>query len=541
MNRAPSRRLRTPLPLLLTAVLLASPAGAQHFPADDDLRLMLRYIVEDGETPGVVLGVLEADGTTRAVGYGSAGPGAAPPGPRWVFEIGSLTMTFTAALLADMVARGEVSLDDPVARYLPGTVTLPSPGGYRITLGDLATHRSGLPADPEDAHAGITTDHLYELVARAELERSGRRYAFSHLGYALLGHALARAAEQSYPELLRERVLDPLGMRMTGYTPDRAAGERMARGHAGGRVVPHAVVADAMHGATGLRSTAEDMLRFLRANAAPPGTDLERAMRMAHEIRVERGGPDRDAGYGFSWRTYVVGSAPSLVAHGGGTDGFTAQIHFDPERGIGTVLLANTRGFSDRIARSLLLFDPPASSPASSPAAAHADPAGLGRYEGTYRSTIGRYMATLNRGRYFIRLEDEGYLTYQSRGVVRTRLYAESDSSFYMLRGPYTVTFAGQGDALGMVIRVDDRKQYGRARSWTAWRVDAATPAPAVVAGNVARWRTWGALTWAIIALLGVAAAAGIARSLRSRGLGGRAGTGRVRSRAAWSSPGQYP
>jgi serine-type D-Ala-D-Ala carboxypeptidase/endopeptidase len=308
--------MRRPMgpPLLLLAVLAvlaAAPATAQQFPPDRDLELMLRYLVEDGETPGVVLGVLESDRSTRAVAYGSGGPGTRPLGPRSLFEIGSLTMTLTAALLAEMVLRGDVALDDPVAIYLPEHVTAPSPGGYQITLGDLATHRSGLPAGPRRGGRDLTLDDLYDLVATSDLERPGVRYAFSHLGYGLLGHALARATGTRYDALLQERILDPLGMATTGFAPEVTA---------------------AMQGATGLRSTAEDLLRFLEANAGQPATPLERAIRMAHEIRVERGDRDQDAGYGFSWRTFGSSQAPSLIGHGGGTDGATAQIWFDPDR-----------------------------------------------------------------------------------------------------------------------------------------------------------------------------------------------------------------
>jgi serine-type D-Ala-D-Ala carboxypeptidase/endopeptidase len=496
--------------LLAVLFLLATvPATAQQFPPDRDLQLMLRYLVEDGETPGVVLGVLENDGSRRAVGYGSGGPGTPPLGPHSVFAIGSLTMTLTAALLSEMVVRGDVALDDPVAIYLPEHVAVPAPGGYQITLGDLATHRSGLPAGPRGG-ADITLDRLYDVVGASDLERPGVRYAFSHLGYGLLGHALARAAGTRYDALLQERILNPLGMVTTGFAPD---------------------VTEAMQGATGLRSTAEDLLRFLDANAGEPATPLERAIRMAHDVRVERGESDEEEGYGFSWRTYGSTRGSSLIGHGGGTDGVTAQIWFDAERGVGTVLLAHTTGFRDRIARSLLLIEPHPTWEE-----ARVDQATLERYAGTYRMT-GRWLAIPYRGRAFIRLEDEGYLTYQTRRAVRARLYAESDSSFYMLRAPYTVAFRTTGDATGMVVRVDERRPFARATSWRAWKVGDATPQPAVVAGNVPRWRTWGPRTWVLIGVLGLAAAAVIARLATSR----RTGSLRGRDRAAWSRPGQYP
>lgn len=110
-NASPS--LSPPFPRPRRRLLFPITAAAQHFPSNEDLEVMLRYRVEDRETPGIVLGILEADGSTRIVSYGR------PLGPKSVFEIGSITKVFTGTLLADMVERGEVALDDPVAKYLP--------------------------------------------------------------------------------------------------------------------------------------------------------------------------------------------------------------------------------------------------------------------------------------------------------------------------------------------------------------------------------------------------------------------------------------
>ena len=184
--------------LLLTAVPSPALAQVRHFPPDDDLRTMLRYLVEDTPVAGMVLGVLEADGSTRVVSYGSAGEGARPLGPQSRFEIGSITKTFTGALLADAVSRGVVSLDDPVQRHLPDTVRVPSRNGREITLLDLVTHHSALPrlasnhtpADPDDPYADYTTATMYAFLSQHELRRDpGEEYEYSNLGFHLLGHA----------------------------------------------------------------------------------------------------------------------------------------------------------------------------------------------------------------------------------------------------------------------------------------------------------------------------------------------------------------
>ncbi|HEX5726522.1 MAG TPA: serine hydrolase domain-containing protein, partial [Longimicrobiaceae bacterium] len=233
------RRLPALFPAVLAASLLgaagtaAQTAAASHFPPDADLQVMLQYLVDDGETPGIVLGILEADGSTRIFSAGSAGPGARPLGPRTTFEIGSINKTFTGTILADMVAKGEVALDDPVQKYLPEGVRVPSRNGRQITLLDLATHRSGLPrlpdnftpADPTNPYADYSVEQLYAFLNHHQLRRDiGAEFEYSNLGMGLLGHALGRAAGTNVQTLIRQRILEPLGMRLTSYARDGEVG-----------------------------------------------------------------------------------------------------------------------------------------------------------------------------------------------------------------------------------------------------------------------------------------------------------------------------
>jgi CubicO group peptidase (beta-lactamase class C family) len=117
-----------------------------------------------------------------------------------------------------MVAKGEVRLDDPVAKYLPTSVRVPSRNGKQITLIDLATQSSGLPrmpnnftpADNANPYADYTVAQLYAFLSGYELTRDiGSRYEYSNLGVGLLGHALALRAGKSYEDLVTERILRP--------------------------------------------------------------------------------------------------------------------------------------------------------------------------------------------------------------------------------------------------------------------------------------------------------------------------------------------
>jgi len=271
------------LMLLLGLFLQPSVAATQEFPPDQEIISLLQSRVDEGRAVGIVLGLVAADGSTRIVVVGDAGPTARPLGEQSVFEIGSITKVFTATLLADMVARGEVSLSDPVSDYLPDEVTMPSRGGREITLLDLSTQHSGLPRLPDNLspanmsnpYADYTVEQLYSFLSGHELRRDvGSEFEYSNLGVGLLGHVLARAGGGSYEEIVRERILEPLGMSMTGITLEGDMQDWMANGHdEEGNVVPLWDL-PTLAGAGALRSDVGDMLTFLAANIGPPESRL---------------------------------------------------------------------------------------------------------------------------------------------------------------------------------------------------------------------------------------------------------------------------
>ena len=243
MQRMVSPTLRVAV-LLLPALILArpTPGAAQDFPPDADLLALIQDRVESGGATGIVLGVREADGSHRIVAFGEPGPGALPLGPESVFEIGSITKVFTGIILAEMAGRGEVSLEDPIGIHLPAEVTVPSRNGREIRLVDLSMHRSGLPrlpgnfspADATNPYADYTVAQLYEFLSEHELTRDiGAEFEYSNLGTGLLGHTLAEVNGTDWETLVKERVLGPLGMDMSGIqlTPEMRI--QLALGHNG--------------------------------------------------------------------------------------------------------------------------------------------------------------------------------------------------------------------------------------------------------------------------------------------------------------------
>ena len=345
--------------IAILLILSSAAASAQHFPSDGDLMALIQSRVDEARAVGIVIGVMEADGTTRIVAYGDAGPDAQPLGEESVFEIGSITKVFTGILLADMVARGEVLLTDPVAKYLPAGVTMPSRGGREITLLDLSTQYSGLPrlptnlspSDIANPYADYTTENLYAFLSGYELTRDiGSEHEYSNLGVGLLGHVLALAGGSSYEDLVRERILKPLGMSKTGITLDEDMQSWMTIGHdQAGNVVPLWDL-PSLAGAGALRSDVTDMLVFVAANAGPAETPLEHAMRDSHaeQRRINEG-----MSVGMNWFKLHVGD-DEIIWHNGGTGGFRSFTGFDPTRNVGVVVLTNSGHGADDIGFHLL-------------------------------------------------------------------------------------------------------------------------------------------------------------------------------------------
>ncbi|MGW4229716.1 serine hydrolase domain-containing protein [Streptomyces sp. NPDC004980] len=273
-----------------------------------------------------------------------------PVGERTRFETGSLTKTFTALLLAELAARGEVRYGDRVDRYLQ--VRLPGP----LTLLHLATHTSGLPRLPpgllaravrsgwlSNPYAGFSEADLLAALPRTRLRhRPGTRVLYSNFGGALLGHVLARAAGgtgDDYAALLAERVTGPLRLTDTDCDPDRP----QATGHWHGRPRP-VLLMPGLPAAGAVRSSARDLLRVLSALLDPDTAAGESAVLRTALTEVQR--PRLSVPRTGSRLCLVWNLRPrpdgALLHHSGGTRGFTAFAGFLPGSRTGLVALTNT-------------------------------------------------------------------------------------------------------------------------------------------------------------------------------------------------------
>ena len=232
---------------------------------------LARYRSEGKAAPAIVAGVLDTS-QRRIVTAGAAGEGRILNGDT-VFAIASLTKLFTALLLAEMAARGEVALDDPVNRYLPAKVRIPALRGRELRLVHLASYVSGLPGwppnmtglDPAKPFPAYSQADLYAALNSGPLKyQPGSRYEYSNFGFGLLAHVLARRGGKSFEEMLVTRICEPLGMKSTRIVPDAGMRARLAPAHADvAKTVQPWLFPDTLQGAGALYSTVNDMLNFL--------------------------------------------------------------------------------------------------------------------------------------------------------------------------------------------------------------------------------------------------------------------------------------
>jgi len=329
-------------------------------------------LIRSGQSIGCVVGVVK-DGHRYVFGYGRTKQLAGScPHSDTLFEIGSITKTFTCALLASMVKEGLVSLDDPAQLYVPEGITLPTYEGREITLADLATHTSGLPEMPDDAEdpgpsnlnplEDYDVDHLYSFVSSYTLTRQpGTVFEYSTLGTALLANVLASKAGMSYEGLLRERILGPLGLDDTGTTLSEEQRKRMVQGYTtlfdvGGTPVLRwpmpPIEFGAFEGGGALRSSAENMLTYLEATMGETQTPLHEALTLATTPHFTL---DAAQSIGLGWVLYQPSdNGAPLIWHDGQTYSCSSFAGFLKDSGIAVVVLNNTDNLVDAVAISIL-------------------------------------------------------------------------------------------------------------------------------------------------------------------------------------------
>ena len=432
---------------LLVAGICRSSLAADAAPTDVQIKAVLtQHAGKLGPDTAIVFGWVDASGT-RIITEGK-GPANKPLNGDSVFEIGSASKVFTSVALADMVKKGEVKLEDPVAKYLPASVRMPSHGGREITLADLATHTSGLPRmpnnmkpkDPYNPYADYTVQQMYAFLSSYELTRDiGAEFDYSNLGAGLLGHALALKAGTDYETLIRQRICTPLHMADTGIRLSADQRARLVPGHdATGKPAKNWDI-PTFAGAGALRSTANDMLKFVAANAGLAKSDLASAMELSHADRHEAG--SSVLGIGLGWHILHRTGGP-IVWHNGQTGGYHSYVAFDKAAQRGVVVLANIA--SGQIDSIGMEFIAPKQA-AGKHVAIQIDPKIYDAYAGVYRVVPGvEFTVKREKDQLLVQLSGQSFLP----------VFPESETEFFYKAVDAQLTFKknAAGEVSGLVL-----------------------------------------------------------------------------------------
>ena len=323
-------------------LLMVAGSAPATTPADLDATVARRI---DGDRTGACLAVavVDKDGVARTF-HCAREKDRARIGADSAFEIGSVSKTMMGTLLAGMIESGKASLDDRLADWLPEGTRVPDYQGKPILLRHVVTHTSGLPALPPglpiadmgDPYAKMTPRDILDALGRTTLERApGTQFEYSNFASMVLSRAIARRAGTDFESLLRRELFQPLGMK-TAYVNKRPDGVRVAQGHAQtGAEVPAWHFATDLAGVGGVHATLDDMVRYVQGQLGLIETPIGKALELTHR-QVNAQPP-----MGMNWMIGHIGSR-AVLAHEGGTGGFSSLVAFDPARRRGVVILSDT-------------------------------------------------------------------------------------------------------------------------------------------------------------------------------------------------------
>lgn len=324
-----------------------------------ELEARLALFVQENRLPGGVAGVVHGDDLAWSGGVGFADTAARQPTrPATIYRIASITKTFTGTAIMQLRDAGRLDLDDPAVAYLPELRSAVSPFAAieAVTIRRMLSHESGLPAEPPGTDWSVPA---YQGAAERTLARAGdivlrlppsTQHMYSDLAYQLLGEIVARLSGTSYPQYVRESILDPLGMSATGFEP--LAGTLLARRATGygwralSDELDPAPAMSAVWAEGGLWSCVADLARWvsfqLRAYRDQPGALPVLAAASLREMHTPRYlADDRwTQAWGISWCAGRRDDV-SWIQHSGGLPGFTATVCFDPGRQVGAIVLLN--------------------------------------------------------------------------------------------------------------------------------------------------------------------------------------------------------
>ena len=350
-----------PIAVILTFVIQtpgqkADPhgkAGPRLIVIDRVVNQSANKFMSDRHSVGLSVGIIK-DGRSRTYNFGEVEKGTKNrPSQRTIYELASITKTFTGVLLAQAVVEGKVKLDDDVRKYLDGSYPNLEFEGKPIKLFHLINHTSRLPfvlpdrpelfrnPDPYELpkiltaiESGYTRENFYEDLHKVKLDKEpGTEFKYSNSAAQLLGYILEKVYGMPYEQIVLKKIARPLGMTETKIILTASERTRLAKGHYdNGSIALYGTPQTQAAGA--LRSSVSDMLKYIRYHL----NEDDEVIRLSHQTTW---GDIKYYASGLNWQMNKTSAGHRRIWQSGGSFGFSSYCAVFPELRLGIVLLAN--------------------------------------------------------------------------------------------------------------------------------------------------------------------------------------------------------
>ena len=299
---------------------------------------------------------LTHNGKTYRYGYSKAeGKVQTKKNENAIFEIGSITKTFTATLLMEQVENGSMQLDGAIQQYLPVSMKQPTYEGHSISLKHLATHTSGLNPSPgsflgpflksklfapQNPYKYMKAKHYYRYLKGFKLNYvPGKKWVYNNAAIGLLGELVARQQQSTWETLVQEKLFEPLGMNNSYFRITKELKGRMVQGYNAKGKKAALWEMDFINPAGVIKSTLNDMMKWLAAQLAPPTAELKYLPATHRELDIPM--PLEGHAMGIGWVHKIIDEDTRFLWHNGGTGGYHSFLGFDKGQGNGAVILTN--------------------------------------------------------------------------------------------------------------------------------------------------------------------------------------------------------
>lgn len=292
----------------------------------DEINLRVKHDMN----PSIVVGVFENGESSFYVHGWQHKAKQIPVTTSSIYEIGSISKTYTSLLLATMAEKHDFSINDAIQSHWPKPFKLEDQSTAAITFKHLATHTSGLPRLPanlnllsKDPYADYGRNEMINAVMKSNPSKAGSNYAYSNFGAGLLGESIAVIGQNSYNNLIDTHILKPLNLTQTYMTLDAVPTDQLAQGYAGSSEA-NAWNFKALAGAGSIRSSIQDLLAYGTVYLNNDQNSISQAMDLVTQVHHESGGLKIGLGWHFTHS--------GILWHNGATAGFSSMLMIDTNK-----------------------------------------------------------------------------------------------------------------------------------------------------------------------------------------------------------------